>query len=228
MPSDLYLIRKNQQWVKYSAVAGLTVTGATYVFGSITGVASTDTITAPGSSLVIDSQVVFTSLTGGSNLVVGTPYWVRSVSGADFTLSATRGGALFNFTTDITAGSMTVQTDEIEVWSSEFRDIFTPIGTQVGQTSPAVGTISTMTGLTLSSPTIDTKSDGIPGGNTSTVIVGTVAATNSDEIAHADLRQTKLPRTAWKFDFGAAVTPRYSYAFIELGDIIANNPPETA
>jgi hypothetical protein len=223
MPSDLYLIRKNQQWVKYSAVAGLTVTGATYVFGSITGVASTDTITAPGSSLVIDSQVVFTSLTGGSNLVVGTPYWVRSVSGADFTLSATRGGALFNFTTDITAGSITVQTDEIEVWSSEFRDIFTPIGAAVGQTS-VTGTIPTMTGLTVTNPVVGTIS-GAPG---ISGVTGTVAATNSDEIAHEDLRQTKLPRTAWKFDFGAAVTPRYSYAFIELGDIIANNPPETA
>lgn len=227
MASDLYLIRKNQQWVKYSAVAGLTVTGATYVFGSITGVASTDTITAPGSSLVIDSQVVFTSLTGGSNLVVGTPYWVRSVSGADFTLSATRGGALFNFTTDITAGSITVQTDEIEVWSSEYRDIFTPIGAAVGQTTTP-GSYPTMTGLTLTDPTVGTNSDGIPGGNTVTVILGTVAATNSDEIAHEGLRQTKLPRTAWKFDFGAAVAPRYSYAFIELGDIIANNPPETA
>ena len=224
MASDLYLIRKNQQWVKYTAVAGLTVTGATYVFGSITGVASTDTITAPGSSLVIDSQVVFTSLTGGSNLVVGTPYWVRSVSGADFTLSATRGGALFNFTTDITAGSITVQTDEIEVWSSEFRDIFTPIGAAVGQTTVA-GTIPTMTGLTVVGPTVGTSTGVV---SNTTVLASSIQATNSDEIAHEDLRQTKLPRTAWKFDFGAAVAPRYSYAFIELGDIIANNPPETA
>lgn len=149
MASDLYLIRKNQQWVKYSAVEGLTVTGA-------------------------------------------------------------------------------ATTDEIEVWSSEFRDIFTPIGAAVGQTSVS-GTIATMTGLTLTSPTVGTST--VPSGVgtiSSTTILGTVAATDSDEIAHADLRQTKLPRTAWKFDFGASVAPRYIYAFVELGDIIANNPPETA
>ncbi len=224
MASDLYLIRKNQQWVKYTAVEGLTVTGATYVFGSITGVASTDTITAPGSSLVIDSQVVFTSLTGGSNLVVGTPYWVRSVSGADFTLSATRGGALFNFTTDITAGSITVQTDEIEVWSSEFRDIFTPIGLSLWAAGASGLSSPTMTAMRATDITVGTTGGTSP----ATVVTGTAVASDSDEIAHADLRQTKLPRTAWKFDFGASVAPRYIYAFVELGDIIANNPPETA
>jgi hypothetical protein len=146
MPSDLYLIRKNQQWVKYTAVHALSVTGA-------------------------------------------------------------------------------ATTDEIEVWSSEFRDIFTPIGAAVGQPS-VVGTVPTMTGLTVTNPVVGTIGGG--GGGNVTGVTGTVAATDSDEIAHEGLRQTKLPRTAWKFDFGASVTPRYSYAFIELGDIVANNPPETA
>jgi hypothetical protein len=150
MPSDLYLIRKNQQWVKYSAVHALSVTGA-------------------------------------------------------------------------------ATTDEIEVWSSEFRDIFTPIGAAVGQTS-ATGTIPTMTGLTVVGPTVGTTTvaSGVGTISNTTVLSSSIQATNSDEIAHEGLRQTKLPRTAWKFDFGAAVAPRYIYAFIELGDIIANNPPETA
>ena len=145
MASDLYLIRKNQQWVKYSAVHALSVTGA-------------------------------------------------------------------------------ATTDEIEVWSSEFRDIFTPIGAAVGQTTVA-GTIPTMTGLTVVGPTVGTSLGVV---SNTTVLASSIQATNSDEIAHEGLRQTKLPRTAWKFDFGAAVAPRYIYAFIELGDIIANNPPETA
>lgn len=145
MPSDLYLIRKNQQWVKYTAVEGLTVTGA-------------------------------------------------------------------------------ATTDEIEVWSSEFRDIFTPIGAAVGINN-LVGTVPTMTGLTVTSPVAASTG---PVGSHVAGVTGTVEATDSDEIAHADLRQTKLPRTAWKFDFGASVAPRYIYAFVELGDIIANNPPETA
>lgn len=146
MASDLYLIRKNQQWVKYTAVEALSVTGA-------------------------------------------------------------------------------ATTDEIEVWSSEYRDIFTPIGTAVGQPS-VVGTVPTMTGLTVTNPVVGSIGGG--GGSSITGVTGTVAAADSDEIAHADLRQTKLPRTAWKFDFGASVAPRYIYAFVELGDIIANNPPETA
>lgn len=145
MASDLYLIRKNQQWVKYTAVHALSVTGA-------------------------------------------------------------------------------ATTDEIEVWSSEFRDIFTPAGVRVGQT-PFPSGIETMTGLLAQNPVL-AASGTI--GDPALIITGTVAATDSDEIAHEGLRQTKLPRTAWKFDFGASVTPRYSYAFIELGDIIANNPPETA
>ena len=145
MASDLYLIRKNQQWVKYTAVEALSVTGAT-------------------------------------------------------------------------------TSDEVEVWSSEFRDIFTPIGTAVGLEN-LTGTAPTMTALTVTNPTVGLIGPAI---DAKLGVTGTVAAADSDEIAHADLRQTKLPRTMWKFDFGASVAPRYAYAFVELGDIIANNPPETA
>ena len=148
MASDLYLIRKNQQWVKYTAVEALSVTGA-------------------------------------------------------------------------------ATTDEIEVWSAEYRDIFTPTGlylTASVQSGAPIGSAPTMTAIKATDIAVGSTG----GTNPTTIVTGTAVATDSDEIAHEGLRQTKLPRTAWKFDFGASVAPRYAYAFVELGDIIANNPPETA
>lgn len=140
--TDLYLIRKNQQWVKYSAVTALSVTGPT-------------------------------------------------------------------------------TTDEISVWSSEFRDTFssavtiTPVGlTPVAGINPS----------SLSGPYAIPAAVFTPGGTS------TIAATSpvsSDEVAHEALRQTALKRTFWKFDIGAAATPRYLYAWVLEGDIIANNPPDT-
>ena len=139
MASDLYLIRKNQQWVKYTAVEALSVTGA-------------------------------------------------------------------------------ATTDEIEMWSAEYRDIFSssaqvPVKGNVTGGGVAAGGYSGPG--TFSIATTDTQS----------CVPTSIAA--SDEVAHEDLRQTKLPQTMWKFDFGAAVAPRYTYAFMEKGDIIANNPPAT-
>ena len=139
MASDLYLIRKNQQWVKYTAVEALSVTGA-------------------------------------------------------------------------------ATTDEVEMWSAEYRDIFSssaqvPVKGNVQGGGVAAGGYSGPG--TFSIATTDTLS----------CVPTSIAA--SDEVAHEDLRQTKLPQTMWKFDFGAAVAPRYTYAFMEKGDIIANNPPAT-
>ena len=139
--TDLYLIRKNQQWVKYSAVTALSVTGPTTA-------------------------------------------------------------------------------DEIKVWSSEFRDTFssavsiTPVGvTPVAGVSPS----------SLSAPYA------IPAAalDLSTNSIAATTPISSDEVAHEALRQTALARTFWKFDIGAAATPRYLYAWVLEGDIIANNPPET-
>lgn len=84
-----------------------TDTAPTYVPGAVTGVAATDVISHAGHSFVAGDPVVFTSITGGAGLVVGTVYFVRNpVAGVSYELSATTGGALLNFTTDISAGSV--------------------------------------------------------------------------------------------------------------------------
>jgi hypothetical protein len=141
--TDLYLIRKNQQWVKFSGVMDLTVTGPT-------------------------------------------------------------------------------TTDEIEVWSGEYRDIFSSAISIAGHVQPS----------TYSGPGTLTSAHFVSNGSnvliTDNNLTLTPSADESDEVAHEPLRQTALKRTCWKFDYGAAATPRYGYAFVMDGDIIANNPPETA
>ena len=79
----------------------------TYVTAPVTGVAATDVISDPGHAYVANTPIVFTALTGGAGLAVGTVYFVRNpVAGVSYELSATSGGALLNFTTDISAGTV--------------------------------------------------------------------------------------------------------------------------
>jgi len=61
-----------------------------------------DTITIPGHSLSVDDRVAFYAAFGSSlptGITEGTQYWVKTVSGADITISTTQGGG----TLDITA-----------------------------------------------------------------------------------------------------------------------------
>lgn len=85
--------------------SGLVVDDAIVSF-NITGVATTDIITASGHNFTANQGVMFPSLTGGSGLNATTVYFVRDISGNDFKVSTSSGGAAVNFTTDITAGSV--------------------------------------------------------------------------------------------------------------------------
>lgn len=79
----------------------------TYVTNAVTGVAATDVISDAGHAYAANTPIVFTALTGGAGLTVGTVYFVRNpVAGVSYELSATSGGALLNFTTDISAGTV--------------------------------------------------------------------------------------------------------------------------
>jgi len=79
----------------------------TYLSNSVTGNSTTDVITDTGHSYGANAPIVFTAITGGAGLTVGTVYFVRNpVAGVSYELSSTSGGALLNFTTDITAGTV--------------------------------------------------------------------------------------------------------------------------
>lgn len=84
-----------------------TNTAPTYATAAVTGVAATDIITDTGHTFVDNDPIVFTSITGGAGITVGTVYFVRSsVAGVSYQISATSGGAALNFTTDISAGAV--------------------------------------------------------------------------------------------------------------------------
>lgn len=78
-----------------------------YPVRAVTGVAATDVISDAGHPFVDNDPVVFTSITGGAGITVGTVYFVRnSVAGVSYQISTTSGGAALNFTTDISAGNV--------------------------------------------------------------------------------------------------------------------------
>jgi len=85
--------------------SGLIVEDAIESF-AVTGVASTDIITATGSAFANGQPVRFTALTGGAGLNTTTNYYVINVSGATFQVSTSFGGGASLFTTDITAGTL--------------------------------------------------------------------------------------------------------------------------
>ena len=73
---------------------------------SITGVASTDIITAVGNIFQNNQAIQFTFLNGGSGLNTTTQYYVINKSGDTFQVSTSIGGSVAGFTTDITSGTI--------------------------------------------------------------------------------------------------------------------------
>jgi len=90
------------------AAVGLpsTVTIDTPASFAVTGVASTDVLTATGNDFANGSRVYLPSLTGGSGLVANQIYFVRDLSGATFKLASTATGAAIDFGTNISSGTI--------------------------------------------------------------------------------------------------------------------------
>jgi hypothetical protein len=237
--SDLYLIRKDRSWVKYSDISQIDVTGAQLVYSDVTGVASTNVITIAGNILQNDYPVYFQGIVGGAGLTTNTTYWVINASGNTFKLSLTKGGSAIDFTTDITGGTLIYSNNEIYVWSPAYRDIFSGLGTQQGTAGgtekPGGGTYGAVplgapqgVGISLdpSQPT-SYFTQTPPLGQETTYLTGTVKIMASDDVNHFPLRQTALKRTYWRFK-QLTNAPTYLFAEILEGDKIADNPPETA
>lgn len=229
--SDLYLYRKDRRWQKCSKVLEVFLSGSQTAYASVTGNATTNVVTITGATLANGMQVTFTNIVGGSGLTANTAYYVIAASGATCQLSLTQGGSAIDFTTNIVSGSVIVSNDQMRVWSSEFRDIFsnttnvfpdvTVASTGTSNTFPAAVAAlpGTLVGKIVSSAGFGGVQWGLAGGN--------VTSSISDEVAHVSLRQTLLNRTFWIFDRGASVDPRYLYAEYIQGDQILDNPPET-
>src|SRR5262245_38708280 len=79
------------------------------VAGTLTSVASTDPFTTSiAHGFVANDAVVFGSLTGGAGLTVGKRYYViaAGLTTTVFAVSLTVGGASFDHTTNVTAGTV--------------------------------------------------------------------------------------------------------------------------
>lgn len=74
---------------------------------SVTGVASTDTFTTTAHGYSNGDLVVLSGLTGGSGLTATRPYFVIGATTNTYQLSTTSGGSAVNFTTDLSAGTVT-------------------------------------------------------------------------------------------------------------------------
>lgn len=222
MAGTIYLIRKtNGTFAKYSDALTVSLTGQVTAYGSITGVAATDVITITGLTCIDGMGITLTTLTGGAGLSTGVKYYLVNSSGSTAKLATSQGGTAIDFTTNITAGTLLIQTDELMVWSSEFRDIFSA-GT-VSQQAAKSGSSATSLAGAASAITFTAATLGDLAG--ATVLQPTVSVSTSDEINHQPLRQTFLARTHWKFTMSTGPSPLY--ATWADGDIIANNPPNT-
>jgi len=229
MAIDLYLIRKLGTFAPYENVESVTLTSNGIAdYTGVTGVASTNVITVLNFTPQNGDAFFFTAKTGGSGLTTGATYYFGDVSGSTFkAYTAASGGTVVPLTTNITAGTIRVLTDDLRVWSAEFRDQFSNTTTLWPETgaAPMATAPGSFVGAAAVIPTVFT------GGGANAVtgtgglaVEGTtdLVASVSDEIAHAPLRQTLLKRTHWRFDivdFGPL------YATWADGDIIATNPP---
>lgn len=222
MASNIYLIRKNgnPRSVQYTQVENVYLSGMRTAYAAVTGNAGTGVVTITGSTIADGMQIIFTSLTGGSGVSTGVAYFAVNSSGATCQLATTEGGSAIALGTNITAGSVIVVAQQMRVWSSEFRDIFTPDGVKYGELGLIVSnSLQTMTAATVSGLTYT------PGSPSSAS--GTLATSDSDEIGHHPLRQTFVNRSFWVFDLGSSHQPRYLYAEYQPGDVIANNAPSS-
>jgi hypothetical protein len=214
MASELYLIRKDGRFAKFSKVEAVELTSGRLeaVFtGSISGTTLTVTAVSSGtirvgmaltSSGTISNDTIITALgtgTGGTGTYVVNP-------------SQTRASATLTGSGD---------TDSMMVWSSEFRDLgFTP-SLATGSGFSDTDRLNVLNVYVAETAVITASNIG----EYPQVGAGSVKARLPDNIAHEPLRQSLLFRTHWKFDRGASTAPRYLYATWERGDIIADNPP---
>jgi hypothetical protein len=218
MASELYLIRKDGRFAKFSKVEAVELTSGKFlaVFtGSITG--TTLTVTAVSSGTIRVGMALSSSGTISSGTTIAALGTGTGGTGTYIVnLSQTRASATLTGAVD---------TDSMLVWSSEFRDL---------GFAPTLGTrdITTDNGFIAASPlymqetgSVSASSAGTNPANQPQMSPTNARARQPDNISHHPLRQSLLFRTHWQFDRGASSAPRYLYATWERGDVIADNPP---
>jgi hypothetical protein len=97
----------------------VTFTATASVTGT-TGVTSTDTFTKTSHGLIAGDRITFSAKTGGSNLVLGTAYYVLAsgLTSSAFKISATSGGAVYDLGTDVSASTWVKSSSTSGTWTN--------------------------------------------------------------------------------------------------------------
>lgn len=125
-----YLKPGTSSWVQDVEISNISTDGSytvltdEYSLFACTGVAATNVITATGHDFYTNQKVWIKpgTLTGGAGLVTNLDYYIRDISGSTFKLAATAGGAAIDFTTDISAATIT--TYPVTNHRCKFNNIF--------------------------------------------------------------------------------------------------------
>lgn len=108
----------------------------------LTGEADTELFTTGSAhGLTVGDLVQIDTLIGGTGLTADTNYWVRSVpSTTTFTLSATRGGAILAYSTDVTTGSSITSYPRVtaDYLGDAMQSAFVNGGLALGETRTAI------------------------------------------------------------------------------------------
>jgi hypothetical protein len=130
------IVRGDNCEIERPLIIGLTIT-------SVTGEADNDTLTKTSHGLLDGTPVAFTSLSGGTGLATATVYYVRDKTVNTFKLAATLGGAAIDFTTDITAATVTAGRAWQTTTTAVHTSIRRPRYSQLATTSPYVDSSTT-------------------------------------------------------------------------------------
>lgn len=218
MASELYLIRKDGRFAKFSKVEAVELTSGRFlaVFtGSIAG--TTLTVTAVSSGTIRVGMALSSSGTISSGTTIAALGTGTGGTGTYIVnLSQTRASATLTGAVD---------TDSMQVWSSEFRDLgFSPtLGFQGSLIDNGYFEVSPV--YVSETGSISASTSGVNPANKPQTAAANGRARLPDNISHHPLRQSLLFRTHWQFDRGASSAPRYLFATWERGDVIADNPP---
>ena len=246
MATDLFLVRKNQTFAKYTQVVDVSLTSSGAYSGAISSAnTTTDTLTWALPAPAAGVSAYFSAVSIGG-LTANKAYYILNPSGNSFQLAEVNTPTTPIDITSFTSGTLVViADDEMKVWSSEYRDQFastiSTVNSQPGQESGVITFNSSMSapGILLNGesrsgiappeyPIPDiAPCDVIACQYDSFQLTTPTIGDKSDELSHTALRQSLLKKTHWKFDRGASVAPRYLYAVWADGDIIADNPPDT-
>lgn len=246
MATDLFLVRKNQTFAKYTQVVDVSLTSSGAYSGTISSAnTTTNTLTWALPAPAAGVSAYFSAVSIGG-LTVNKTYYILNPSGNDFQLAEVNAPTTPIDITSFTSGTLVIiADDEMKVWSSEYRDQFastiSTVNSQPGQESGVVTFNSSMSapGILLNGESRSgvappeypilaiAPCDAIGCQFDSFQLTTPTIGEKSDELSHTALRQSLLKKTHWKFDRGASVAPRYLYAVWADGDIIADNPPDT-